>query len=227
MLDPYVEGLEARRYKPHTIVAYLRCLAHFSYWVHAQHLSIGRLNHALVEHYIAHHLPTCTCPPPCRSVVGETRAALHHFLTLLPHLAGKDGAAATPLAIELARFGDHLRDTCGLAPQTILYRTRHVAAFLAGRFGSVTPKINELGAKDIDTFLDGLADRWRPASRKVICASLRSYFRYRTMLGDDTRLLNATLPTVANWPRRHPPKVLSDRKRLANPSPQSPLDRGR
>ena len=174
-----------------------------------------------------YHLPTCTCPPPCRSVVGETRAALHHFLTLLPHLAGKDGAAATPLAIELARFGDHLRDTCGLAPQTILYRTRHVAAFLAGRFGSVTPKINELGAKDIDTFLDGLADRWRPASRKVICASLRSYFRHRTMLGDDTRLLNATLPTVANWPRRHPPKVLSDRKRLANPSPQSPLDRGR
>lgn len=30
------------------------------------------------------------------------------------------------------------------------------------------------------------------------------------MLGDDTRLLAATLPPIANWPHRHAPKVLSD-----------------
>ncbi|MBX9753785.1 MAG: tyrosine-type recombinase/integrase [Pseudomonadaceae bacterium] len=39
---------------------------------------------------------------------------------------------------------------------------------------------------------------------------MRSYLRFRAMLGDDTRRLAATLPSIANWPRRHPPKVLSD-----------------
>ena len=67
-----------------------------------------------------------------------------------------------------------------------------------------------MAADDIDAFLKGLAARWQPASRKVICTSLRSYFRFRTLLGDDTRTLSASLPTIANWPRRHPPKVLTD-----------------
>jgi integrase len=30
------------------------------------------------------------------------------------------------------------------------------------------------------------------------------------MRGDDARILVATLPAIANWPRRHPPRVLSD-----------------
>ncbi|MNN66711.1 hypothetical protein D3C81_1823020 [compost metagenome] len=44
-----------------------------------------------------------------------------------------------------------------------------------------------LVATDIDDYLNGLAARWRPASRKVICTSFRSYLRFRTMLGDDSR----------------------------------------
>lgn len=210
MLDVYIEGLEARRYKPRTIIAYLRCLAHFSHWMQGRRLRIASIDHALIEHFIAHHLPSCTCPPPCRSVVSETRAALHHLLKLLPHDISREGVIATPIDIELKRFGDHLRDTCGLSPQTIFYRMRHVRAFLAGRFGSDQPKISELGAKDIDDFLERLADRWKPASCKVVCTNLRSYFRYRAMLGDDTRVLCAILPPIANWPRRHPPHVLSD-----------------
>ncbi len=31
-----------------------------------------------------------------------------------------------------------------------------------------------------------------------------------TLLGNNTRLLSASLPAIANWPRRHPPKVLTD-----------------
>jgi len=210
MLDVYIEGLEARRYKPRTIIAYLRCLAHFSHWMQGRRLRIASIDHALIEHFIAHHLPSCTCPPPCRSVVSETRAALHHLLKLLPHDISREGVIATPIDIELKRFGDHLRDACGLSPQTIFYRMRHVRAFLAGRFGTDQPKISELGAKDIDDFLERLADRWKPASCKVVCTNLRSYFRYRAMLGDDTRVLCAILPPIANWPRRHPPHVLSD-----------------
>ncbi|MCO6057974.1 tyrosine-type recombinase/integrase [Pseudomonas sp. MOB-449] len=205
----YVEALQRHHYQESTIRAYLRCLAHFSYWMKGEGLTPASIDRELIEYFVWEHLPLCTCPPPRRTVVGEMRAALHHLLPLLPVA---DGAPAemNPVEAELDRFGDYLRHTCGLAPLTCSYRVQHVAALLTGRFGRGTPEIELLAATDIDDFLNGLAVRWQPASRKVICTSLRSYLRFRAMLGDDTRRLAATLPSIANWPRRHPPKVLSD-----------------
>lgn len=208
-ITTYVESLQTRRYADSTLGAYLRCLAHFSYWMRGEGLTAESIDLALIERFLRHHLPACTCPAPCRSDMKEMRAALHHLQALLPE--GDDGVTTTtPLAAELERFGDHLRHTCGLAPPTCTYRIRHVEAFLVGRFGSDTPEIGLLAARDIDAFLNSLAARWKPASRKVVCTSLRSYLRFRAMLGDDTRILSATLPAIANWRRRHPPKVLSD-----------------
>ena len=135
---------------------------------------------------------------------------LHHLLDLLPGADQEEATTSACIAAELGRFDDHLRHTCGVAPLTCTYRCRHVAAFLASCFGTAPLEIGRLTAGDIDAFLKGLAARWKPASRKVICTSLRSYFRFRALLGDDTRLLSASLPAIANWPRRHPPKVLTD-----------------
>ena len=209
LIPLYVEALQARRYAKNTLRAYLRCLAHFSYWMGEEGLAVERIDTELIERFLQHHLPACTCPAPYRSELKEIRAALHHLLALLPE-ADEGGSTMTPLAAELKRFGDHLRNTCGLAPLTCDYRVRHVEAFLVGCFGSSTPEIERVTAKDIDAFLNGLAPRWKPASRQLICTSLRSYLRYRAMLGDDTRILSATLPAIANWRRRNPPKVLSE-----------------
>jgi site-specific recombinase XerD len=174
-----------------------------------QRLTAASLDRMLIEDFLREHLPTCTCPAPRRCDLKEVRAALHQLLALLG--APGDGSTATSgLAVELKRFGDHLRDTCGLAPLTCSYRIRHIEAFLTGCFGIDAPEIGRLAPTDIDAFLSGLAGRWNPSSRKVICTSLRSYFRFRAMRGDDTRILVTTLPAIANWPRRHPPRALSD-----------------
>lgn len=209
LIASYLQALRARRYAGRTIGAYLRCIAHFSYWMREEGLTAANIDRALIERFLRHHLPVCTCPQPCRSVVCEMRAALHHLLPLLPQ-AYREPTTKDPIAAELERYGNHLRHTCGLAPLTCSYRIHHVGAFLAGRFGSGVPEIGLLTAADIDAFLNGLATRWKPASRNLICTSLRSYLRFRTMQGDDTGLLSATLPRIANWPRRHPPKVLSE-----------------
>lgn len=181
----YIKALQIHHYQG-TIRSYLRCLAHFSYWMKGEGLTPESIGHELIEHFVREHLPLCTCPPPRRSVVGEMRAALHYLLPLLPVA---DGALAEidPIEAELDRFGDYLRHTCGLALQTCSYRVRHVATFLAGRFGRGAPETGLLVATDIDDYLNGLAARWRSASRKVICTSFRSYLRFRTMLGDDSR----------------------------------------
>lgn len=208
LIPLYVEALQARRYAQNTLRVYLSCLAHFSYWMGEERLSVEDIDTELIEDFLRHHLPTCSCPAPHRSDLKDMRAALHRLQALLPGVDETPGT--TPIAAELKCFADYLHNTCGLAPLTCTYRVRHVEAFLVGRFGTSTPEMEQVTAQDIDAFLTGLATRWKPASRQVVCTSLRSYLRYRAMLGDDTAILSATLPAIANWRRRHPPKVLSE-----------------
>ncbi|MDR1462585.1 MAG: site-specific integrase [Azoarcus sp.] len=208
LIAAYIETLRIQHYREHTVRIYLACLAHFSYWMKREGLAPASVDRTLIKRFLRHHLPVCTCPQPCRSTVGDVRAALHHLLPLLPVRGAP--AMQDPVAIELERFDDHLSHTCGLAPTTRYYRVRHVEAFLVDCFGRAIPKISQLSVADIDAFLRNRATRWKPASLRVICTSLRSYLRFRALLGDDTRKLSATFPPIANWPRRHPPEVLSD-----------------
>ena len=149
LLALYIQALQNRRYARSTLSAYLRCLAHFSYWMRGEGLSVADIDRALIERFLLHHLPTCACPAPCRSDVKEMRAALHHLLDLLPPADGEATTSAC-IAAELERFDDHLRHTCGLAPLTCTYRCRHVAAFLARCFGDAPLEIGRLAADDID-----------------------------------------------------------------------------
>ena len=89
LLASYIEVLQNRRYARNTLSAYLRCLAHFSYWMRGEGLSVAGIDRALIERFLQHHLPTCACPAPCRSDVKEMRAALHHLLDLLPDVDGE------------------------------------------------------------------------------------------------------------------------------------------
>lgn len=209
VIDAYSEMLRARRYKQGTASAYLRCLEHFSHWMGEAGLSLKDIDHALVSRFVKQHLPVCCCPEPCRHDVNSVHAALMHLLVVLPEPAN-DNLRSKPIAAELARFAEHLRSICGLSPLTCTYRISHVEAFLTYRFGDQAFDINALTSKDLETYLLALATRWRPSSCKVVSTDLRSYLRYRAMLGDDTRVLCATLPPIANWGNRHPPKVLSD-----------------
>lgn len=209
LITPYLEALQARRYAGGTIGQYLRCLAHFSYWLKVESLAVPDLDREVVERFLRQHLPFCTCPAPRRLCVYEARAALHHLLALLPPPA-RSSASLTAVASELSRFSQYLQDVCGLASTTCCYRIRQVGAFLDHCFGEGAVRVELLTAADLDAFLAGLAERWSPASRQLVCTSLRSYLRYRAMLGDDTQGLAATLPLIADWGRKHPPTVLSE-----------------
>jgi hypothetical protein len=129
-----------------------------------ERLTAASIDQPLIKHFIRHHLPVCTCPAPCRSVVCEMRAALHHLLRQLPEAGTAVTTSST--ATELKRFHDHLQNTCGLTtPLTCTYRVRHLEAFFASCSASNVPKIDLLTAEDIDSFLSSLAVRWKPSSR--------------------------------------------------------------
>lgn len=208
-IDPYIEALRQQRYPDHTIRAYLGCLAHFSHWIKSDVIEMSRVDAPLIKRFLRHHLPVCTCPAPCYPSVASSGAALRHLLRLLP---GDQTSASSmdPVAVELERFGEYLSNTCGLAPITREHRVHHVGTFLVREFGASTPLIAQLSAARLDTFFAELSSHLKPASLRVVGNSLRSYFRYRTLLGESTSALAAALPRIADWRRTTLPKVLSD-----------------
>lgn len=206
---PYIEALRNQRYSDHTIRAYLGSLAHFSHWIKTADVRMSSLDAALIKRFLRDHLPVCTCPAPCYRSAASSGAALRHMLRLLPC----DLPAATltdPVEVELERFGEYLSNICGLAPVTRDRRVHHVGTFLVREFGVSAPVIAQLSAARLDTFFAELSSHLRPSSLRVVGNSLRSYFRYRALLGESTSALAASLPRIADWRRTTLPKLLAD-----------------
>ena len=209
VVSHYTEALRSRRYTERTILAYLGCLAHFSYWMTGERIELSSVDPSVVNSFLAGHLPACTCPAPCYGGARSSGAALRHLLRLLP-TGGAAVAAVNPVEGELERYGEYLSSVCGVAPSTREGRTRHVGMFLIRVFDTGNPALSQLTAEQVDTFLCELTEHWRPASLRTFCNSLRSYVRYRALLGDPATALLDVLPRVADWRLATLPKALSD-----------------
>ncbi|MHB1677549.1 MAG: site-specific integrase [Sulfuriferula sp.] len=209
VIAEYIELLRKNRYAEHTITSYLISLAHYSYWAKVEGIELSSLNSALIKRFLYQHIPACNCPPPRNCVVANAHAALRHLLRLLSAQYGP-AIAGNPIAAELDRFGEYLSNICGLAAITRASRVKHVHAFLTAVFGSQIPVISQISVAQLDTYFFELSVRWRPASLRTVCTSLRSYFRYRSLLGEPTVALAAGLPRLADWRHAILPKVLSD-----------------
>ncbi len=210
IVTSYIEALRYQRYADRTIRIYLGCLAHFNYWIKIEALKQPRVDSSLVKRFLVHHLPICTCPAPCYGTVASSGAALRYLLRMLPCEPPSTSVATDPVAIELDRFGDYLTNICGVAPVTRDARVKHVGAFLARTFGTQAPIVSQLSATQLDAFFAELSAHLRSASLRAVCNSLRSYFRYRALLGEPTAGLAAALPRIADWRRATLPTALSD-----------------
>ena len=78
----YVESLQTRRYADGTVQAYLRCLAHFSYWMRVEGLKAEDVDQKLITRFIRKHLPTCACPAPRRSDAKEGKRSIKDVLII-------------------------------------------------------------------------------------------------------------------------------------------------
>lgn len=209
IVTPYIEALRNQRYADRTICSYLGCLAHFNFWIKGEEVDLAGVTSALVQRFLLNHLPACTCPSPCYGGIASSGAALRHVLTVLA--CERPTAVATdPVTVELARFADYLTNLCGMAPATRDSRVQHMRAFLVHTFGTDTPIVSGLSLTQTDAFFAERCARLRPSSLRVLCNSLRSYFRYRALLGEPTDRLAAALPRIADWRRATLPKALSD-----------------
>jgi site-specific recombinase XerD len=97
----------------------------------------------------------------------------------------------------------------GWRPQLESNRLHYVRAFLENRFGRRPIELTRLKPKDIQQFVSHHSDEGHLGAVKVICSSLRSYLRFRTLGGERTETLIAAVPTVAQWRLASVPKALA------------------
>ena len=118
---------------------------------------------------------------------------------------------STPVSREIIKFRHYLIQICGFAEaSTVHYRLKHVSDFLEQKFGTRAVNPARLTPSDIEACVMNYASRWRPGSLGVIRASIKSYLKFRTIQGDETRHLIAALPVLADWSHATLPKALSE-----------------
>lgn len=208
----FEDYLRKRNYAERTIRSYLKALAHFAYWFRSRRLQLSDIDEHLCKRFTETHLLRCSCPKPCLGEVLEARPALMHLRAVLLE-QGYSPKKADPfpfLCYELCQFQKFLLQTCGLAPATCKERLKVIRPFLQKYFGEDPINLSKLTAGDMDDFVLGFADRRKPSSLGVVRTSLRSYLRYRVLLGDQTESLSISLPVISNWKATSLPKFLTE-----------------
>lgn len=213
--DTYVQYLTERGYTAATIGRYFSAVAHFAHWSGGQETSLSCLDENQVNQFIEIHLPDCRCARRCERTRHTVRAALRQLLSMLRAQGQCAPQRASPpdsIAAELAVFDDYLANVRGLSPATRSLRVRHVRHFLKACFSDDSVQISSLGRVDVAHFIAHYAASWTPASLRVICTSLRSYFNYRASKGEQTTTLSNGLPQVAQWRLSGLPRQLSKKE---------------
>lgn len=210
--DAYVRFFFERGYATQTIRTYLESVAHFAHWCVRHRIGLLEINEGAVDRFLDRHLCHCRCARHCRKTRINVRAALAHLLGVLRaggRIAPKREPDPAGIAEEIGRFEHYLTQVCGLKLATFTARSKHVRAFLLGRFATKQIRISELKPADVIRFLNKHTAGWMASSKREVGISLRSYFRFKALNGEQTTALSAAIPRVAQWRMARLPKGIS------------------
>ena len=109
-----------------------------------------------------------------------------------------------PVADELRRYDDHLRDVRGLAAGTRHNRCRIVEQLLRKKFATGVVNMATLRPVDIRRFIARqLGGSPSHSAAAQVATALRSYLRYRTVCGDSVAGLTRPFPLRCSGSLRH------------------------
>lgn len=217
VLAPYAEAFTARlergRYSDNTANKYLGGIAHLARWMTHCGLPVRLLDEKAIEQFLGKHLPRCDCPKPVVRVYGDLRAACNHLLGILREqgIIAEPTAPTDPVADELCRYDEHMRDVQGLTAGTRRGRLRIVQRLLLRKFADSPVVISELRPEDVRQFItDQLELRKTSSNAATLASTLRTYFRYRATCGDRVGPLTGVISSPAHWNLASLPRALSD-----------------
>ena len=211
-VDAFMLHLLDCRYASNTIDNYLAGLTHFAHWTAQCNIDVKNIDEKLIQQFLDDHLPRCECEKPAFYNAKDLHAALGHLLVLLranaviPELSN----GLTPVDDELRRFDDHMNHVRGLALNTRKYYLVVIRRLLFEQFADQPVVIGAIKPDHIRKFAASQSELCSvPASISAPISALRSYFRYRTTLGDRVHHLVGVTSFPANWQQATLPKALS------------------
>src|SRR6202048_390285 len=207
----FVARLKHGRYSLATRRKYLGSLAHLARWMTECCLPLRLLDESAVERFLVRHLPRCDCPRPVVRSRGALQAACAHLLHVLrEQRAIAERAAATgPIADELRRYDEHMRDVRGLTEGTRSGRLRIVQRLLLHKFADGPVVIAELQPTDVRQFIaQQLELRGTVSNATTLATALRAYLRYRTTRGERGHGLLGVVASPAHWSLGSLPRAL-------------------
>lgn len=114
-----------------------------------------------------------------------------------------------PIADELRRYDDHLRNVRGLAAGTRHDRCRIVAQLLRKKFAGGVVNMAKLRPVDVRRFIARqLEESHSHSVAAQLASALRSYLRYRAICGDSVAGLLAAISSPVQWKLASLPRAL-------------------
>lgn len=105
-----------------------------------------------------------------------------------------------PIADELRRYDEHLRDVRGLSAGTRRNRCRSIEQLLRKKFADGVVTMAKLRPADIRRFIARqLGDGPSHSAASHLASALRSYLRYRAFCGDSVTALGAVISSPVQW----------------------------
>lgn len=114
-----------------------------------------------------------------------------------------------PIADELRRYDDYLRDVRGLSAGTRRNHCRIVEQLLRKKFAGGVVTMAKLRAADVRRFIAWqLGNSPSHSAAAQVATALRSYLRYRTVCGDSVAGLSAVISSPVQWKLATLPRAL-------------------
>lgn len=215
VLAPHVDAFASRlrqgRYSSSTVCKYLGSIAHLARWMTQCCLPLRLLDESAVERFLVRHVPHCDCPRPVMRAHCDIRAACGHLFEVLRErrAIAEPATAAGPIAEELRRYDEHMRDVRGLTEGTRSGRLRIVQRLLLHEFADGPVVIAKLQPTDVRQFIaQQLELRGTVSNATALVSALRAYLRYRTTCGDRVHALIGVIASPAHWSLASLPRAL-------------------
>jgi integrase/recombinase XerD len=209
-----------------TIAAYLGWVRRWrTYWAGKR---VDDVHHLTLSE-VSRFLSSLIGPRHGRRVSRASRAlaanSLHGWWCALEKLGAsvpcwRPTRPTSPLPVLLQAYVDHRRAYRGVAPGTLKHDVDVASAFLAA-LKARHHTISTIQIADIDAFVDGMIDRWAPATVAGRCSSLRAFLRFLRATGRLHRDLATAVVGARIRVSARPPRALpwSDIRRILRAIP--------
>ena len=183
----------------------LRLIGDFMKWMASSGFRVAEVDEPMVERFL--HVRARK-----RSNYSGDRPALKRFLSVLRDagmISSAEPPQITPEDQILADFCDYLRRERGLAPRSIDRHLPGIRRLLCEVCPAGAKDLGKINHANVLRYVERHARDGSPSSGRVMCWSLRAFFRYLHHKGLNPLSLAGCVPSIRQWKFANLPTYLS------------------